>query len=536
MTPEMTCSACRELLPWQTATSLTPDERAAVERHLASCQDCQREASLWSAVALALAEDDRAVPPDDDAEAAWQALRDRLEPRAPMVVAQRRPHSLADAHAASPSVAKTSTPPRFRRPALAAPAAVILVALIAALFVGFGARLRHSRTPAVSATATPTACVPGALRTTIPAHGRLSELSMTSARAGWAVGSIITGTDSSTASYQTLLLRFNACQWAPAGESIASAELDSVSMTSATDGWAVGTTHAGVDGADNTLLALHYSGGAWQRVSVPAAPSGVVGAKVRMTAAGDGWMLLDRGGRHVTPYQKQYSYTLLHYQGGVWTPVPMTFDQSGTSILWNIAADSADDCWIIGYDTSGADSFNVAHYQQGVWTWWSGSQLGVRYAALYSIALVAPDDVWVAGEYPYHDASGDHSGPLVLRFDGEQWTRAALNDVQDTSQFASNDHAIMALAAQPSSGVWAFTQGPIAPEDHGFIAHDAQEANGGGGAWTWVAAPDQVIAINAVDFVSDAEAFGLAVVWRTGAPTSAILHYSAGAWSALPSS
>jgi hypothetical protein len=400
------------------------------------------------------------------------------------------------------------------------------VALIAALFVGFGSRLRQARTPAVSATATPSACAPDALRATIPANGRLSELSMTSARAGWAVGAIASGSDPSTATFTTLMLRFEQCQWAPFGDSIASARLGSISMSSATDGWAVGNTFADANGVNDTLLALHYSGGVWQWVSVPAAPTGVVGAKVRMTSAGDGWMLLDLGGRHVTPYQKQYSYMLLHLQNGVWTPVPLTFDQSGTSILWDIAASSADDCWIVGYDTGNGDSFDVAHYHQGAWTSWSGSQLGVRSAPLYSIAPLAPDDVWVAGQYPYHDASGDHTGPLVLHFDGEKWTRAPLNDFQDES----NDHALMALAVQPSGGVWAFTDGFSDPLGHIYIAHDAQEATGGSGAWTWTTGPDHIVWISSVVFVSDHEAFGVAGAGMG----SAILHYVNGVWSALP--
>lgn len=527
MTPEMTCSACRELLPWQLAGTLAPGERAPVERHLTDCPACQREADLWRAVAAALADDERAIPSDHsdgDAEAGWQALAHRLEPRGPLVVTkQRQPIHLEDGNATG--VRRAATParpgPRWSRPTLAAPAAVILVALIAALFIGFGARLRQARTPAVSATATPSACAPGALRATIPAHGRLSELSMTSPRAGWAAGVIETGSDPTTATYQTLLLGFQNCQWAPVGASIASAELDSVSMASATDGWAVGVTHPFTN--DSALLVLHYTGGAWQRVSVQAAPSGVVGAKVRMTTAGDGWMLLDLGGRHVTPYQKQYSYVLLHYQGGVWTPTPLSFDQSGTSILWDIAASGADDCWIVGYDTGNGDSFDVAHYYLGTWTSWSGSQLGVRYAALYAVAPVAPDDVWIAGQYPYHDASGDHTGPLVLHFDGAKWTRAPLSDFQDES----NDHALMTLAVQPSGGVWAFTDGIPG-------LGQAQIAHGVNGVWTWSPVPLPALEIGSAVFVSDTEAFAPATVEQNGTLSAVIAHYANGAWSVLP--
>ena len=150
--PEMTCAACRELLPWQTADSLTSAERAAVERHLAGCAECQHEVRLWSDIALALADAERTIPPDGGADSGWQALRNHLEPRVPMVVAQRRSSTPLAEAALTAAASDAGAPRRFSRPTLAAPAVVILVALIAALFVGFGSRLRQARTPAVSAT------------------------------------------------------------------------------------------------------------------------------------------------------------------------------------------------------------------------------------------------------------------------------------------------------------------------------------------------------------------------------------------------
>ncbi|MGH2501279.1 MAG: zf-HC2 domain-containing protein, partial [Ktedonobacterales bacterium] len=532
--PEMTCAACRELLPWQIAGTLAPGERAAVERHQTDCPACQREADLWRAVAAALADDERAIPSDHsdgDAEAGWQALRQRLEPRGPMVVTQQR---LLQREAAAGQTAPLDVrPPRWGRPTLAAPAIVVLVALIAALFIGFGARLRQARTPAVSATATPISCAPDALRATIPAHGLLSELSMTSPRAGWAVGAIVTGSDLTTPTYQTLVLGFQQCQWAPVGASIASAELESVSMASATDGWAVGVTNPGAN--DSALLALQHTGGAWQRVSVPAAPSGVVGAKVRMTTAGDGWMLLDLGGRHVTPYQKQYSYVLLHYQGGVWSPTPLSFDPSGELILWGIAANSPDDCWIDGYAGGVGNDFAVAHYHKGKWTTWSDQQLGVSAPALYAIVAPAPNDVWVAGSYGYQDANGDHSGPLVLHYDGAKWTRASVGDLQGES----GDHSIMALAANGSGEVWGFTQA-----FGGGQAYIAHEVNGAWtwtpgtppvhGAWTSASTPSPVVRIGPAVFVSGNEAFAPATVAQQRTLGGAILRYANGAWSVLP--
>ncbi|HET9111389.1 MAG TPA: zf-HC2 domain-containing protein [Ktedonobacterales bacterium] len=540
MKPELTCLACRERLPEHVADHLAWDEREAVERHLAGCSACRREAALWSATAAALAAQDSRIPPDTRAEGGWLALRDLLPQRA-MVTAQRRKADLMEFDVDSPTVdtrragatVADPRPPRrtSRRPSLALPAVVALVALLAALFGVFGAQLRRGTSSAVtgSGTPTPTACAPSALKATLPANAFISDISMTSPRDGWAVGQI--GSPQQANAPHTLMMRFQNCQWQPYGDTFPAAELFGVSMVSATDGWAVGATvqdftSAQANGAtthlwaSDTLIALHYVDGQWRRVSLPEAPKAVE-ASVKVTPSGDGWILIDGGKSHTGPYTTKNAYTLLHYQGGVWTPTPLTFDTSGALILSRIAATSPNDCWIAGYGTAG-DTFAVAHYHQGAWTTWSGPQLGVTYPALYAVTLTSPDDVWIAGSYPYKDANGDHTGPLALHYDGARWTRENIGDYGDQM----GDHAIMALAAQSPTEVWAFPANfEVATYE---IAHES------GGAWKWVAVPPHTLSINAAVFVSDTEGFASA---ETPAPTgvqSVLLHYSNGAWSEIP--
>lgn len=548
MKPELTCLACRERLPEHVADRLTRDEREAVERHLAGCSACRREAALWSATAAALAARDDHIPPDARAEDGWLALRGRLPQRA-MVTTLRRTTDLMDVDADSSTAAprrigvEVAQPRRSRRPSdrpsrrpsLALPAVVALVALLAALFGVFGAQLRRGKSSVVtgSGTPTPTACAPSALKATLPANAFVSDLSMTSPRDGWAVGEI--GLPQQATAPSALMLRFQNCQWQPYGSSIPAAELFGVSMVSATDGWAVGatvkdfaasqansaTTHLW---ASDTLIALHYVDGQWRRASLPGAPK-TIEASVRMTAAGDGWILADGGKSHTGPYTTKDAYTLLHYQGGAWTPTPLTFDTSGSLILSRIAATSSSDCWIAGYSTDG-DTFAVAHYHQGVWTTWSGPQLGVTYPAIYAVTLTSPDNVWIAGSYPYKDANGDHTGPLALHYDGARWTRENIGDYGDQM----GDHAIMALAAQSPTEVWAF------PDNFAVATYEI--AHESGGAWRWVAAPPHTLSINAAVFVSGTEGFASAVTpTSTGTGVqSVLLHYINGAWSEIPAS
>ncbi len=410
---------------------------------------------------------------------------------------------------------------------------MLIIALLAALFGFFGAKLRHSGSPATSPTSTPTptSCAPGALSATLPADAIIQDISMTSPRSGWAVGWTEMGGPDSPHAPQSLLMRFQQCQWQPVAGGIPSAELLSVSMTSATDGWAVGasvvddnpspapgTPHLWVG---KQLVALHYTGGQWQRINMPAM-SLVIGAKVRMTSSGDGWMLIDNGKSHITPYTSKYAYTLLHYQNGAWTPVPLTFDASGSDLFWDIAAMTPDDCWIVGYGSASDDTFAVAHYHQGVWTKWSGPQLGVTYAGLYSITMTGPNDVWVAGTYPYHDANGDHTGPLVAHYDGAKWTREHMGNVPGQL----NEIFSTTIAAQSPNDVWMFSA--LGGGSYSFVAHERN------GAWTWAQAPANVTWIRTVVFVSSTEGFATGLIPAPTGEASVLLHYSDGVWRAIP--
>src|SRR6476620_11843127 len=51
---DLSCERCQDSLPWYVADALSDDERAAMERHLASCARCQSALEEWREMALAL--------------------------------------------------------------------------------------------------------------------------------------------------------------------------------------------------------------------------------------------------------------------------------------------------------------------------------------------------------------------------------------------------------------------------------------------------------------------------------------------------
>jgi len=74
----------RELMPWLISGRLEPDERARVEAHLATCEDCARDLVAERALAGAVAELPIATG------VSWSAMRDRLDAAAR--VAEVRPY------------------------------------------------------------------------------------------------------------------------------------------------------------------------------------------------------------------------------------------------------------------------------------------------------------------------------------------------------------------------------------------------------------------------------------------------------------
>jgi hypothetical protein len=79
MTPnDLTCTECRERLPWYMTGSFSDGDWSAMNRHLASCVDCRREEATWDAIAAALDDEDRRIPDDTHAADAWEQLQQRI--------------------------------------------------------------------------------------------------------------------------------------------------------------------------------------------------------------------------------------------------------------------------------------------------------------------------------------------------------------------------------------------------------------------------------------------------------------------------
>src|SRR5258708_5707248 len=78
MMPDFSCGRCQHALPWYVAKSLSNDEQAAMERHLASCGHCRAALEDWREVAAALHRADQRSSLRIPSAAMWENISSQL--------------------------------------------------------------------------------------------------------------------------------------------------------------------------------------------------------------------------------------------------------------------------------------------------------------------------------------------------------------------------------------------------------------------------------------------------------------------------
>ncbi|MDE3229899.1 MAG: zf-HC2 domain-containing protein [Chloroflexota bacterium] len=386
------------------AGTLPTNEAATVERHLRACAACQEESD-----AIALYRLIRAAP----APTVGPELRERVYARigaasmpaptatAPSALRERQGQPLA-------SPLDHARGARRGRGWLSGAAAVIIVALLASAFLA----LPHLRgdigqgsAPARSWPTGVTRACPAGSAAKLPANAYINDLAMTSADGGWAVGGIADGQGMTA---RALLLRFSDCHLAPYALDLSDVHLDSISMDSPMDGWAVGN--------NNTTLMpalLHYSAGAWKQVALPRqAPVQGSFDMVRMRAPGDGWIIMNG----VKNSQGLLSYELLRYTDGSWSSFPCPLP-----VISDVAPVGPNDIWVTGLDSLNGDAGAVrfAHYHDGQWT----VMPQPTGAGLNDLRVISPTDIWASGDNVKSQVNG-YAYPFVAHYDGATWQAA----------------------------------------------------------------------------------------------------------------
>ena len=268
-------------------------------------------------------------------------------------------------------------------------------------------------TPFPGAAATPTPCDPATQWKAPAGNVSLEAFAMVSPVEGWASGSLTTIPGEGEPA--GVLYHLVNGQWRRLPQTYPGADLTVLSMDSPSDGWAASPYP--ITGSAHPLV-LHYTGGVWQPVDVPAldavlAPTATTyGANintlsVQMFGPHAGWMFVwtnrdsnNEGG----PMS-----LVLRLENDQWTLVP------GPSIaasvrLFNLSAVSADEAWMVGTEyQSTAQTTLFYHYSHGGWS--RSPQTFPTDSG--SLTMLSPTDGWAV--------EGDPS-PGLFHYDGVRWT------------------------------------------------------------------------------------------------------------------
>ncbi len=336
-------------------------------------------------------------------------------------------------------------------------------------------------------------------------------------------------------------------------------ELTSISMVSASEGWAVGgqawNSSRSDDGSGTTVL-YHYKNGRWTPIYIPISDPAIsdgshpVLQAVSMVSATDGWA----AGSFVKGSIKAF---FLHYDGTSWTEVdplvthselqyfggkpqvPAFFDLSGLQML------SATGGWAAGGTLPRDGEFALLHYTGSAWVsvpvddprCYETTPTPESYTCMFiGLDMTSPQEGWavgISGEINQTQqpdgkevTTSDTSAAVIAHFAGGRWS------IQARFPYATLQRVVMVSATEG----WAIgTQStPATDSEWPLLLHYVN------GTWSKAASPLDMLPgrdsyIGAFSFSSPEDGW-LAVSEYAGQDKMAseppvLLHYTGGRWT-----
>jgi hypothetical protein len=368
----------------------------------------------------------------------------------------------------------------------------------------------------------------------------LDDVAMVAAGEGWAVGGLRAQWPSASPGQGPagVLYHLTNGTWQRLPRVYPGAELTALSMGAPNDGWAASTYALASAGADtaNHVLVLHYSGGRWTPVDIPAldavlnGPPGSAGGtinqiSIQMFGPESGWMFaLTNLPRDPSIPTSQAEVIILRYEQGAWTPIA-TPAVTVTTQVFGLSAVSANEAWTVGTDYGAGADFKVviAHYVNGAWSLWPKTFAG---NSDQDITMLSPTDGWAA-----YDSNGSLETAL-LHYDGSAWAPVA-TPAEWTPQQVFLTHLVYALN---SDVTWfgAATDVPNSLVPQPLLKQYAH------GQWEGVSWPFSTVEPQALAAGSGDELWGIGDInHQEGCPPGAVveiaqgvfLHYRQGSWS-----
>jgi hypothetical protein len=275
-----------------------------------------------------------------------------------------------------------------------------------------------------------------------------------------------------------------------------SSQLSAVTVLSGAEAWAVGAS--GDPEAPAEVLIERWDGIAWTAEEGPN-PGTQVNELLAVDAAepNDVWAV----GRTASGFGDRP--LVLRYDGTSWLEIVLPEEITG--VLNGVAAIAPDDVWVVGWTGDPAASLEeslILHWDGQLWAVVdAGRADGTGRSALLGVEALAPDDLWAVGYL--------HNKPLIVRFDGEEWTRS-------DEGLAGTTRAIAPLATTDAWSVGA----PIQRFDGAAWASFAE-----------VRTQETLVGVAAVS-QSDVWAVGSRAL-REGATRSVVMRFDGRRWTAV---
>ncbi|HEV2580398.1 MAG TPA: hypothetical protein VGT44_06050 [Ktedonobacteraceae bacterium] len=225
----------------------------------------------------------------------------------------------------------------------------------------------------------------------------------------------------------TLVEHWNGTQWAvvasPNVAGSTSDELLSVVAVTANDIWAVGDS----SNMQKTLIE-HWNGAQWAVVASPNfSPTGNSLASISIDSATDIWAV---GTTTSTSSSSGYQPLIELWNGTTWS-ISSSPVLSGR--LFSVVAIKSNDVWAVGADIMpNVTDTLIEHWNGAQWSTVSGANPGAASNSLNAVVNVTGGNIWAAGDYSNSVGPKADYTPLVEYWNGSKW--GALNSpLQGTS-------------------------------------------------------------------------------------------------------
>jgi hypothetical protein len=243
--------------------------------------------------------------------------------------------------------------------------------------------------------------------------GYLNGVTAISRTDAWAVGLIASGGPGNSGATTTPLIEhWDGTSWTqvPCPIPASGGQFTSVSATSPTDVWAVGSTG---DSSQQALIE-HWDGTAWALVPAPSLPG--IGNSLRSvdaTSSADVWAV------GTTDFTNHQQPLILHWNGTAWQQVASN-SGSPDAQLNSVATISGSNAWAVGMTRPSTCNPEcetlILHWNGTAWSPVPSPNPPAGYLnALLGVVAICPHNVWAVG-------STDYAQTLITHWNGKTWS------------------------------------------------------------------------------------------------------------------